>query len=205
MNNIYYQLSPKVGVEKSLHTSECASLKGFVVRLNGTIMNVCLLLTCMQTLHIESSCVYLSITDFMVVGLIWASGRCHVPDSEIVGDFGVDIGLAVNGALGAEEAGGFIDAIIGSVIIGSVISALESELSHFLYVSFSFLVVDDRSVVAGTMIYVPLISLPARLQDDGEVIEYFLFQNIVVCPPKSNWLIDRRESQKVRVWRASTS
>ena len=43
----------------------------------------------------------------------------------------------------------------------------------------------DRSAVAGTMIYMPLISFPARLNEDGEVMEHFPFLNIVVCPPKS--------------------
>jgi len=69
---------------------------------------------------------------------------------------------------------------------------LGSELSLFLY--FPLSVVDDRSVVAGTSIYMPLTSFPARVQEDGEGMEHFPPRNIVVCPPKSNWLIDRRES-----------
>jgi len=176
-------------------------------------MNLCLCLTWMQTVHIESSCVYPLIRDFMVVGFIWASCRCHILDSEIVRDFQVDSGLAVEGALSTAETGGFIDAIIGvsedsivgsvvdSAFIGSVISTLESELSVFLCFPFS---VVDRSAVVGTMIYLPLISFPARFNEDGEVMEHFPFLNMVVCPPKSNWLIDRRESQNVGVWRAST-
>ena len=55
--------------------------------LTGTLMNHCLCLAGMQTVHIESSWVYLSIGDFMVVGFIWASCRCHPLDSEIVRDF----------------------------------------------------------------------------------------------------------------------
>jgi len=92
--------------------------------------------------------------------------------------------------------------IVRSAFIGSVISTLESELSHRLFVSFS--VVDDRSAVAGTMTYMPLIGFPARVQEDGEVMEHFPSWNIVICQPRSNWLIDRRESRKVGVWRALT-
>jgi hypothetical protein len=125
----------------------------------------------------------------------------------------VDLVLAVEGALSTEEAGGFVDAVVvvseeslvGSVVdfafIGSVISTLESELSHFLFFPFSAV---DRSAVVETMIYMPLISFLARLKEDGEVMEHFQFLNKVVCPPNSNWLIERRESQKVVVWRAST-
>jgi hypothetical protein len=29
-------------------------------------------------------------------------------------------------------------------------------------------------------------------------MEHFRLRNIVVCPPKSNWLIDRREKSKSR-------
>jgi hypothetical protein len=164
--------------------------------------------------HIESSCVYPSIRDFMAVGFIWASRRCHSLDSEIVRDFPVDLVLAAIGTFADSIVGSIVDlfvgsAIIGSIvgsaiiglIVGSVISALESELSLFLFLPFS--VVDDRSVVAGTMIYMPLISFPARGQEDGKVMEHFPFRNIVVSPPKSNWLIDKRESRKVGVWRAS--
>jgi hypothetical protein len=125
----------------------------------------------------------------------------------------VDLVLAVEGAHSTEEAGGFVDAIVGvsedsilrsvveSAFIGSVISTVESELSLFLFFRFS---VVDKSAVAGTMIYMPLISFPARLKEDGEVMEHFPFLNRVVCLPKSNWLIHRRESRKVGVWRAST-
>jgi len=137
----------------------------------------------MQTEHIESSCLYPPIRVCMEVGFIWASRRCHRLDSEIVRDFRADLGFS-------------------DLIVGSSISALGSEVSLFLFIPFS--VVDDRSTVAGTMIYMPLISFPARVQEVGEVMEHFLFRNIVVCPHKSNWLIDRRESRKVAVWRVST-
>ena len=154
-----------VGVEKGPHISECTSSKGFIVRLTGTLMNLCLCLAWMQTVHIESSCVYPTIRAFMVVGFIWASRRCHILDSEIVRDFRVDLVLAVEGACGADEAGGFVDAIVGSAI-----STLE--LSHFLFFLFS---VVDKSAVAGTMIFMPSISFPARVQEDGEVKEHFPF------------------------------
>jgi hypothetical protein len=131
----------------------------------------------------------------------------------------VDLVLAVKGALRTEEAGGFVDAIVGSIvdsivgsivgsaiigsIVGSIVGSAISTLELSLFLFFPFSVV-DKSAVAGTMIYMPLISFPARLQEDGEVMEHLPFRNIVVCPPKSNWLIDRRESRKVGVWRAST-
>jgi hypothetical protein len=128
----------------------------------------------------------------------------------------VDLVLAVKGALRSEEAGVFVDAIVGSIvgsaivglivgfaIIGSIVGSAISTLELSLFLFFPFSVV-DKSAVAGTMIYMPLISFLARLQEDGEVMEHFWFRNIVVYPPKSNWLIDRRESRKVGVWRAST-
>ena len=74
-------------MEKGLHTSECTSSKGFVVRLTGTLMNLCLCLAWMQTVHIQSSCLYPPIRVFMAAGCIWASRRCHSLDSEIVRDF----------------------------------------------------------------------------------------------------------------------
>ena len=95
---------------------------------------------------------------------------------------------SVLAAIGAHD-----DSIVGSIV---------RELSLGLLCPFP--VVHDRSAVAGTMIYMPLISFPVRLQEDGKVIEHFPFRNIVVCPPKSNWLIDRRRSRQVGVWRAST-
>jgi hypothetical protein len=131
-----------------------------------------------------------------IVGSILGS----IVGSAIIGSI---VGSAIIGSIvGSAIIGSIVgSAIIGS-IVGSAIIALGSELSLFLFLPFS--VVDDRSAVAGTMIYMPLISFPARVQEDGEVMEHFPFRNIVVCPPKSNWLIDRRESRKVGVWRAST-
>ena len=99
----------------------------------------------------------------MAIGFIWASRRCHILDSGIVRDFRVDLVLAAIGALD--------DSIVGS-IVGSILgSAIGGELSLFLLSS----VVDDSSVVAGTMIYMPLISFPVRLHEDGEVTEHFPF------------------------------
>ena len=130
---------------KGPHTSDGTSSKGFVVRLTGTLMSFCFCLAWKQTVHIESSCVYPSIRDFMVVGFIWASRQCHNLDSEIVRDFQVDLVWAAIGA--------FADSIVGSIfgsIVGSAIIGVQSELSLFLFLPFS--VVDDRSAVAGTMI-----------------------------------------------------
>jgi len=187
----------------------------------------------MQSVHIESSCVYPTIRDWMVVGFICASCLCHILDSEIVRDFRVNLVLAVIGALDDVIVGsGIVGSIVGSAIIGSIVgsgivgsaivgsgivgsgivgsgivgsgivgsaiigsivgSAISTlELSLFLFFPFS---VVDKSVLAGTKIFMPLISFPARLQEDGEVMEHFPFRNIVICPPRSNWLIDRRES-----------
>jgi len=186
-----------VGVEKGPHTSKCTSSKGFVVRLTGTLMSLCLCLAWMQTVHIESLCVYLSIRDFILVGCIWANRRCHSLHSEIVRDFRVHLVLAAIGAFADLMEGSIVGSIVGSAII-----ALGSELSLLLFLLFS--VVDGRSAVAGTIIYMPLISFLVRVQEDGEVMEHFPFRNIVVCSPKSNWLIDKRESRKVGVWRDST-
>jgi len=183
-----------VGVEKGPHTSECTSSKGFVVRLTGTLMNLCLCLAWMQTVHIESSCVYPTIRDFMVVRFICASCRCHIPDSEIVRDFRVDLVLAAIGALDDSIVGSIVRSIVGSIvgsaivgsivgsaivgliigsaIIGSIVGSAISTLELSLFLFFPFLVV-DKSVVAATMIYMPMISFPARVQEDGEVMEHF--------------------------------
>jgi len=150
-------------------------------------MNLCLCLAWMQTVHIESSCVYPTIRDFMVVGFICASRWCHIVDSEIVRDFRVDLVLAAIDALDDSTVGsivgyGIIDSIVGSVIVGSIVdsaiigsivgSAISTlELSLFV---FFLLSVVDKSAVAGTMIYMPLISFPARVQEDGKVMEHFL-------------------------------
>jgi len=67
----------------------------------------------------------------MAAGFLWASHRCHSLDYEIVSDFRVDLVFAAIGALGGELSFG-------------------GEHSLFLFLPFS--VVDDRGVVAGTMI-----------------------------------------------------
>ena len=127
-------------------------------------------------------------------------------------DFRVGLVLAAIGALDDSIVDSIVGSIVGSVIVGStagfasiglIVGTAISTLELSLFLFFSFLVVDTSAVV-GTMIYMPLISFPARVQEDGEVMEHFPFQNIVVCLPKSNWLIDRSESRKVGVWRAST-
>ena len=203
------------------------------MRLTSIQMNLCLCLAWMQTVHIESSCVYPLIRVSMAVGYICASRQCHSLDSGIVSDFRVHLVLAVKGALRTEEAGGFEYAIVGSIvdsivrsaivgsivgstivglivglivgsaIIGSIVGSAISTLELSVCLFFPFSVV-DKSAVAGTIIYMPLISFPARLQEDGKVMEHLPFRNIVVCPPKSNWLIDRRKHRKIGVGRAST-
>jgi hypothetical protein len=125
----------------------------------------------MQTVHIKSSCVYLPIRVLLAVGFVLASRRCHILDCEILRNFRVELVLAVEGALRAEGAGCSVDAIVRSVMIGSVISTVESVLSLVLFLP--CLVVDDRSEVEEIMIYTPLISFPARAQDDGEEMEYY--------------------------------
>jgi hypothetical protein len=57
-----------------------------------------------------------------------------------------------------------VGSIVGSAVIGSI------ELSIFLFFPFS---VVDKSVVTGNLIYMPSISFPARVQEDGEVMEHF--------------------------------
>jgi hypothetical protein len=99
-------------------------------------------------------------------------------DDSIVGSVivGSIVGSVIIGSIVGSAIVGSV--IVGSAIVGSAISTLE--LSLFLF--FPFLVV-DKSAVAGTMIYMPLISFPARLQEDGEGMKHFPFRNIVVCPP----------------------
>jgi len=93
-----------------------------------------------------------------------------------------------------------VDLVVAA--IGALDDSIVGDLSLFLL--FPFSVVDDRSAVACNMIYMPSISFPARLQEDGAGMEHVPFRNIVVCPPKSNRLIDRKKYQKVEVWSAST-
>jgi len=132
----------------------------------------------------------------MAVRFIWASRQCHGLDSGIVRDSQVDLVLTAIGTFADSIVGSIegwivvsviIGSIVGSVIIrslvGSAISALVSELSVFLFLPFS--AVNDRSAVVGTVIYMPLISFPARVQEDGKVMDHFPFQNIVVCAAKS--------------------
>jgi len=59
-----------------------------------------------------------------------------------------------------------VGSVVDSAIIGSLNSTLECELFLLLFLPFS---VVDRSAAVGTMIYMPLISFPARLLEDGEV------------------------------------
>jgi len=89
-----------------------------------------------------------------------------------VRDFRLDLVLAVEGSLRAEAADGFVDAIVGSVIIYSVMCTPESQHSHFLLHPFSL--VNDRSAVPVTMMYMLLITFPARVQQDDEVMEHCL-------------------------------
>jgi len=63
--------------------------------------------------------------------------------------------------------------LIVGLIVGTVVSTLGSELALFLFLP--FLGVDDRSGVTGTMIYITLVSVPSRVQGDGEVMEHFPF------------------------------
>jgi len=101
----------------------------------------------------------------------------------------MDLVFAVDGVLRTEEAGGLVDvirgvsedSIIGSIadfVIGSVISSLGRELSLLHYLSCSL--VDNWSGVTGTMVYMPLISLPCRVQEDGEVVKHCLSRNIAI-------------------------
>jgi len=80
----------------------------------------------MQTLHIESSCEYPSIRDFLAIGFERASCQYHSLDSQSVRDFPVDLVFALVGALGVELP---------------------------LFLLFAFSMVDVTSSVAGTMIY----------------------------------------------------
>ena len=186
MNSIQYQLSRMVGLEGALHTCDCTSSKGFVVCFTGTLMNLVLCMAWMQTVHIESSFVYPSIRELNMVEFLWATGWCHILYPEIVRQFQMDLVLSIEGALRTEGPVEYVeampgvseylivdliaDSVIGSTITCSVISTLESLHSLFLFLT--FLVVDDRSAVMGTMIYMHLISFPARVQEDGKVIEY---------------------------------
>ena len=67
----------------------------------------------------------------------------------------MDLVLAAIGALD--------DSIVGSAIIGLIVGSAISTLEMSLFLFLPFSVVDDRSAVAGTMIYMPLISFSARV------------------------------------------
>jgi len=55
----------------------------------------------------------------------------------------------------------------------AAVGALGCELSLFLILA--FLVVNDWSVDTGTMTYMPLVSLSARMQGYDKVMEHFPF------------------------------
>ena len=65
-----------------------------------------------------------------------------------------------------------VGALGGEIFLGGELS-LRGELSLFLCLP--VLVVNDRSVVAGTMKYRPLTNFPAMVQEGGEVMEHFPF------------------------------
>jgi len=96
-------------------------------------------------------------------------------DDSIVGSI---VGAAIIGSIvGSAIVGsivGFviIGSIVGFAIIGSIVGFAISTLELLLFLFFPFSVV-DKSAVAGTMIYMPLISFPARVQEDGEVMGHF--------------------------------
>jgi len=135
------------------------------VHLTGTLINLCFRLASIRTVHIESFCLDPPIRVFMAVGFISASRWCHSLDSEIVSDFQVDSVFVAIGALGAELSSGCE-------------LSLGGERSRFRHLQFS--VVDDSSVVAGTMIYLPLTSYPMRVQEDGEDVRGFPLTAIMV-------------------------
>ena len=58
-------------------------------------------------------------------------------------------------------------------LVIAAVDALGGELSLFLFLP--FLVVNDRSAVEGTMMYMPLTNFPTRVQEDGKLMEHFPF------------------------------
>ena len=73
----------------------------------------------------------------------------------------------VGSIVGAEIVGSIVESeiqgsIVGSAIIGWIVGSAMSTLEQSLFLFFPFSVVDN-SAVAGTIIYMPLISFPARL------------------------------------------
>jgi len=59
--------------------------------------------------------------------------------------------------------------------------------------------VDDRTADMGTIIYIPVVSVPGRLLEDNEVMEHFPLQNTVIYPYISNLLINSVKAYS-RVW-----
>jgi len=87
----------------------------------------------------------------------------------------VIVGSIVGSAIVSSIVGSaIVGSIVVSAIIGSIVGYAISTLELSLFLFFPFLVVDN-SAVAGTRIYMPLSSFPAWLQEDGEVMEHFLF------------------------------
>jgi hypothetical protein len=113
-----------VGLGKDQHTSKCTSSKGFVARLTGTLMNLCMSGAWMQTVHIESLCVYPTIRDFIAVALICGSRPWHVLVSGIVRDFRVDIVFAVIGALDDSILGSIVGVFVGCAIVGTIVGSV---------------------------------------------------------------------------------
>jgi len=132
------------GEKKGRHTFECTCSNGFVLSLTGTLTKFSLCLAWMQTVHIESWCVYPLIRVFMAVGLIWASRRCHILHSGIVTDCPADLVWVVKGALRTEEAGGFVDAIVGSIVGLIVGSAIVGSSVGFCHCRLHFTLCDCR-------------------------------------------------------------
>lgn len=114
-------------------------------------------------------------------GYIFAGNGCHSLDSRCVRDSRAILVTLVKCILTKQEAGGLEDANIGDSveeILGSSIIAHGIEVS--LIICYQLLVVNDRSAVTGTIIYMPLNCYPAWLQDDCKVMNYCPFRNIVV-------------------------
>jgi len=96
-------------------------------------------------------------------------------DDSIVGSI---VGSAIVGSIvgsaivGSIVCSAIVGSIVGFAIIGSIVGFAISTLELSLGLFFLFSVV-DKSAGAGTMICMPLISFPARVQEDGEVMEHF--------------------------------
>ena len=130
----------------------------------------------------------------MVVRFIWASRLCNSFDSGIVRNFRVDLVLAAIGTHDDSIVDWIVDSIVYSIvgsivysivgsIVGSVFSTVGSKLSRFLFLT--CLVVNGRSAVAGTTIYMPSVSFLASVQEDGKVMEHCPLRDIIASLPKS--------------------